>query len=74
MSEGLTVPRYRCTECGNLTRFDVEVSRKAREYHHFTVGGERRVEVLEILSESADLILCRWCGHGTDVVRIDQEE
>ena len=32
--------RYRCTSCGNLTRFDVTTSRRTRAYHHFTVGGD----------------------------------
>lgn len=66
--------RYRCTACGNLTRFDVEVTRSTREFHHFTVGGTLEIEQTEILSETVDGILCRWCGHGNDVIRIDQEE
>ena len=66
--------RFRCTACGNLTRFDVEVVRRTREYHHYSVGGTRDIEQTEILSETVDEILCRWCGHGDDVVRIDREE
>lgn len=66
--------RYRCTACGNLTRFDVTVSRRTREFHHFSVGGALDIEQTELLSETVDEILCRWCGHGNDVVRIDREE
>ena len=66
--------RYRCTACGNLTRFDVTVSRKTKEFHHFSVGGTLEIEHTEILSETVDEILCRWCGHGNHVVRIDREE
>ncbi|MDA3040104.1 MAG: hypothetical protein O3C27_11375 [Actinomycetota bacterium] len=66
--------RYRCTACGNLTRFDVTVSRLTREFHHFSVGGALEIEQTEILDETVDEILCRWCGHGNDVVRIDREE
>jgi hypothetical protein len=66
--------RYRCTACGNLTRFDVRISRTTREFHHFTVGGNLQVEDAEVLSETVDEVLCRWCGHGDAVVRIDQEE
>ena len=39
--------RYRCTGCGNLTRFDVAISRRTREYHHFTVGGDLEVEAVD---------------------------
>jgi DNA-directed RNA polymerase subunit RPC12/RpoP len=66
--------RYRCTACGNLTRFDVQVTRTTREYHHFTVGGVLQVEDAEVLSETVDQVECRWCGHGRAVVRIGQEE
>jgi hypothetical protein len=31
--------RYRCSACGNLTRFDVVASRRTRSFHHFSVGG-----------------------------------
>ena len=32
--------RYRCTACGNLTRFDVVSTRRTRAFHHYTVGGD----------------------------------
>jgi hypothetical protein len=65
--------RYRCTACGNLTRFDVRISRTTREYHHFTVGGSLQVEDAEVLSETIDEVLCRWCGHGDAVVRLEPQ-
>ena len=40
---GVTV-RYRCTGCGNLTRFDVVASQRTRALHHFSVGGDLTVE------------------------------
>ena len=58
------VIRYRCTACGNLTRFDVTVSRRTRAFHHYTVGGELAVEEEHVLSEAVDEVACRWCGHG----------
>ncbi len=67
-------PRYRCTACGNLTRFDVTRSRTTREFHHYTVAGDLQVEDVEVLGETVDQISCRWCGHGDAVVRIGQEE
>jgi hypothetical protein len=38
-----------------------------RAFHHFSVGGELTVEEPEVLSESVDEVLCRWCGTGTAV-------
>ena len=43
-----TATRYRCTACGNLTRFDVTEVRRTRSFHHYTVGGELVVEEAEI--------------------------
>jgi hypothetical protein len=61
------VARYRCTACGNLTRFDVTVTRRSRAFHHFTVGGELSVEDEQVLDESVDEVSCRWCGNGGSV-------
>ena len=36
--------RWRCTLCGNLTRFDVQRSTRAREYVHVSLAGEPVVE------------------------------
>jgi hypothetical protein len=63
----VTVTRYRCTACGNLTRFDVTTTRRTRGFHHFTVGGDLVVEDEVVLDESVDEVLCRWCGHGRAV-------
>jgi hypothetical protein len=59
--------RYRCTACGNLTRFDVTSTVRTRAFHHYSVGGELTIEESEVLSESVDEVLCRWCGVGTAV-------
>jgi hypothetical protein len=67
------VTRYRCTACGNLTRFDVTTTRTTREYHHFTVGGELRVEEQEVLADSVDEVSCRWCGHGRSVESVPSD-
>ncbi len=56
--------RYRCTSCGNLTRFDVTSTTRMRAFHHYTVGGELTVEESEVLDESVESVLCRWCGPG----------
>ena len=59
--------RYRCAACGNLTRFDVVTSRRTRAFHHYTVGGELRVEDEVVLDQSVDSVSCRWCGTGASV-------
>jgi hypothetical protein len=59
--------RYRCTACGNVTRFDVTVTRRSRAFHHFTVGGDLTVEDEQVLSEHIEEVSCRWCGSGTAV-------
>jgi hypothetical protein len=54
--------RYRCTSCGNLTRFDVVATRRTRAFHHYTTGGELSVEDEEVLGETVEAVTCRWCG------------
>ena len=59
--------RYRCAACGNLTRFDVTVTRRTKEFHHFSVGGSLTVEDEEVLSHVVEDVSCRRCGHGRAV-------
>lgn len=59
--------RYRCTACGNLTRFDVVTSRRTRAFHHYSVGGELSVEEVDVLDETVEEVSCRWCGNGRAV-------
>ena len=66
--------RYRCTACGNLTRFDVTVSRRTRSFHHYSVGGELSVEDIEVLSETTEEVACRWCGTAASVVELTAAE
>jgi hypothetical protein len=58
--------RYRCSACGNLTRFDVLESRRTRAFHHFSVGGQLSVEDEEVLESHVEEITCRWCGASGD--------
>jgi hypothetical protein len=64
--------RYRCTACGNLTRFDVTVTRTERAFHHYSIGGELHVDERDVLAETIDDVSCRWCGHGRAVERIEE--
>ena len=66
--------RYRCTACGNLTRFDVTTTRRTRAFHHYTVGGDLEVEDVEVLDEQVEDVACRWCGTGEHVVPLTEAE
>ena len=68
------VARYRCTSCGNLTRFDVTISQTTKAFHHYTVGGDLSKEEETVVSRHVDEVVCRWCGHGHSVVEISQGE
>ncbi len=62
--------RYRCTSCGNLTRFDVVVTRRTRAFHHYSLGGELSVEDEQVLAETVEEVTCRWCGRGGAVEQV----
>jgi DNA-directed RNA polymerase subunit RPC12/RpoP len=67
-------PHYRCSACGNLTRFDVVTTSTVKSFHHFSVGGDVDVEETEVLSSSVDSVVCRWCGHGRSIEIISAQE
>jgi hypothetical protein len=67
--------RYRCSACGNLTRFDVVASRRTRAFHHFSVGGQLSVEDEEVLDEQVEHVTCRWCGaSGPQIEELELDE
>lgn len=66
--------RYRCSACGNLTRFDVVSTRRTRSFHHFSIGGELSVEDTEVLSETIEHVTCRWCGSSKAIEQLDADE
>ncbi len=58
--------RWRCTGCGNLTRFDVTRRALTREFVHVDLAGEPAVEEREVVEEVVESVRCRWCdGVGT---------
>jgi hypothetical protein len=69
------ITRYRCTACGNLTRFDVVSTRRTRAFHHFSVGGALTVEEEEVLDASVEAVSCRWCGaSGSSIEEVVVED
>lgn len=69
--DGVSEARYRCTACGNLTRFDITATRRTRAFHHYSVGGDLEVESTDVLSETIESVCCRWCGTDASVVQVD---
>lgn len=53
--------RWRCRQCGNLTRFDVTRASRVVEYVHFDLAGAPAVEETQVLSEVVEQVRCRWC-------------
>ncbi|HXZ83409.1 MAG TPA: hypothetical protein VED84_06670 [Acidimicrobiales bacterium] len=41
--------------------------RRAREFWHFTLGGEHSIDEEEILDEVIESVTCRWCGKSASV-------
>jgi len=62
--------RYRCSACGNLTRFDVVARQRTRAFHHYSVGGDLTVEDVEVLELDVEQVTCRWCGATGDRVEV----
>jgi hypothetical protein len=61
--------RWRCSRCGNLTRFDVTRSTRVREFLHVDLSGESTVEETEVLADVVEQVRCRWCD-GVDSVEL----
>lgn len=61
--------RWRCRQCGNLTRFDVTRTARTREFLHVDLSGEPVVEEREVLAEDLESVRCRWCD-GVDTVEL----
>jgi hypothetical protein len=54
--------RWRCRQCGNLTRFDVTRRTRAREYVHVDLAGEASVEERTVSEDVVEHVTCRWCS------------
>ncbi len=54
--------RYRCSACGNVTRFDVTATRRTRAFYHYSIGGELEIEDEQVLDERIEQVTCRWCN------------
>lgn len=59
--------RWRCSACGNLTRFDVVRQSRTREFVHLDLSGAATVEEREVLHDVVESVRCRWCDGGGTV-------
>lgn len=66
--------RYRCATCGNLTRFDVTVTRRTKAFHHYSLGGDLAIEDEEVLGETVEEVTCRWCGSAKAIETLTSVE
>jgi hypothetical protein len=64
---------YRCTACGNKTRFDVFERKRVRTFQHFTLGGDVSVEEEEVLENEVERVVCRWCGTTDGIEQTDAQ-
>jgi DNA-directed RNA polymerase subunit M/transcription elongation factor TFIIS len=63
--------RYRCTACGNLTRFNVTLTRVISYFHHQAIHGLMTPEDEEVVQETVNEVTCTWCGHGEAIEVIE---
>lgn len=61
---------YRCTGCGNKTRFDVVERIRRKSFHHYTLGGDLEIEDEEILESEVESVTCRWCDRSDTIESI----
>jgi len=55
--------RWRCTSCGNLTRFSVRRATRTQDFVHVDLAGHSIVEEREVTSDVAEHVTCRWCNN-----------
>lgn len=61
--------RWRCSRCGNLTRFDVVRVTRSEQFWHFDLSGAVDIEQENALRDEIESVSCRWCA-GTDTVEV----
>jgi hypothetical protein len=64
--------RWRCSACGNLTRFDVARTRRTTEFWHFDLAGDHRVEETDLRDEVVESVTCRWCNRDDAIELVER--
>ena len=66
--------RWRCSGCGNLTRFDVTLTRRATQFWHLDLAGDVTVEDEQVHEQHVESVTCRWCGRSDAIEIIPRTE
>jgi hypothetical protein len=66
--------RWRCSGCGNLTRFDVTRTRRTSEFWHFDLAGDHEIEESSTVNEVVESVSCRWCGRPDAIEVVSRAE
>jgi hypothetical protein len=66
--------RWRCSACGNLTRFDVVRSRRTAEFWHLDLAGQAEIEESSTLEASIESVTCRWCGRSDAIEVVERPD
>jgi hypothetical protein len=66
--------RWRCSACGNLTRFDVVRTRRAAEFWHLDLAGDPHVEDATTIEETIESVRCRWCGRADAIEVVERPD
>lgn len=64
---------YRCTACGNKTRFDVYDTVRRVRFEHADLGGAVTVESEEIVERTIDRVECRWCERSDSIESVQTD-
>lgn len=64
---------YRCSACGNKTRFDVFETVRWRRFEHADLSGAVTIDEEEILERLVERVVCRWCDRS-DAIEVAQLE
>ena len=64
---------YRCSHCGNKTRFDVYDTVRRRRFEHADLSGGVEVDEEEILDRVIERVVCRWCDRDDGVVQVQAD-
>ena len=63
---------FRCTHCGNKTRFDLHETVSRRRYAHYGLDGVlASIDEEETESYTLHRVVCRWCNSTDGVVEVD---
>ena len=64
---------YRCSACGNRTRFDVVSTARTRAFRHYGLDGAYSIEEEEVLAFDIESVTCRWCSSATSIEEVALE-